>query len=955
MNKKTVIWTSMFAVFFMFALLVSAANETSNSTMNITINTTLADTFNTELQINTTVDTTMNVTNDTESVIENSTLLNSSDENVSFIFDVLLESAEFIQQKNKTMINVSGRIATMLDSNVSIYSAVEMDAYTYDDPARTNNTDFNVCAYYVNGTLDFSCSITNGSYFTLITMTEFENETLYRYAEFDYDTVLTELMNRSSEQSIQNETHSTGNDTENFNVQFKEIYTNGSITGTIFLNTSLENNSVRVEVWPINSTNSSYADVQSCTFEMNTSLNFTCPVSFMESGTYQINVTVEAEQTYREMEITYFKAPEFVLRTEHEGVYTIGDIVTIDAYGLLNNKQVDSDIVLTVEAGNYTLNSTTGVLEFVALNEGTYDVSATAVFRGKNYSRNSTIVITPSIATLTPRKERIDIALNNVYERGKEIRIPMNISNTQSDAVTTYIINPDNSSFEYISKIKNGRSEIAFLPEDAGEYAFDMNINNTDTGLFKAITVLNTTEYVEEQVLNPVINRTQNGRPIKVQNVFFDNTTEEYDVLFNVSTTSRANLHGIKTLDTITYVQSPEVNDSTLSTDIFAIDTVNVTSAELTLTKTKDVEYILHCLDWNATNATCADWTKTSIPFIENETHITFNVTHFTAYAGGGGNNSELWIWDTADTDKENIVPTINTLVNFTANYTDNATGTSIATAACTIEFNNDTTVKTMAYDNAIGKYWYNRSFATNGLNKYQINCSDFSYDDLTATDNVSIFSSANVSEVQQTRENVTVGYSSAISCRVVDGYNATPLYQYNVSYYSSVEGYLGSQTTDALGWSSVIFEPAVNGTHTITCNITDDSEQAYLASAQNEQVLTVNAAYSKLTTERNMIYNSSQTFNVSLTIKNDGLYRLDDVTVADFVPEGFVPVYPTVASDWNETTILNVPGTLFFWNLSLIPGQSMTTINYTLIPLENASIYDISKSYIVGETYHVH
>jgi hypothetical protein len=918
-------------IFIMLFATVAAENTTVNETLNVTLNVSL----NTTLQNTTDTSTNTSVSTNTSG-------------NATFIFDVLLESAEFIERNGTSSINITGVITSALDTGDAIFSAVEIDGYTYNDANRSNHTDFTVCTYYINGTETFSCSITNGSYFTLISMTEFENETLYRYADFSYDDVLTELI-----ETPENTTMPRTEEVSEFSVVFEEIYTNGTITGIIHLNTTLEDNEVLVDVWSVNATNRT-EEQQSCNFVMNSSLAFTCPVTFMTSGTYAINVSVIADTLYNAFEITYFEAPEFVLRTEHEGVYTVGDIITIDAYGLLNNRNIDTDIVLTVEAGNFTLNSTTGDLEFVALDPGTYAVSAQTTFRGMNYSRNSSLEILPTTSFLETWEETLTVELNDVYEENKEILVPMNVSHSKSTSIRTHIILPDNSTFEYISEISNGKSEIAFLPAEEGEYLVDININNTDTGLFRAITVLNTTNYVKEAVLKPVLNRTDISSRIEIEDVVFRNDSEEYDIKFNVSATSRAVLRGIKSLDTITYIQSPDTNDSSVTTEIFAIDNVNITTAELTLAKNRDVEYIMHCEDWNETSATCGMWTSTTIPFVENATHVVFNVTHFTAYAGGGGNNSRLGIWDTVDIDKEHTVAYVGELVNFTANYTDNTTGVAIGTATCSIEFNNDGTEYGMVYDVGQGIYWYNRSFTTNGLNTYLVNCTDGSYDDLVAEDNVSILSIANISEGTQTRENLTVGYTTALSCRVIDGNNATPLDQYNVSYYSDVEGYLGSQTTDVLGWSSVLFEPAENGTHTITCNITSDDESYYNASVSNEHVLIVNAAYSEMNLEKKMTYNGSQSYNITLTLANDGLYRLDDVTIADFVPDGFTPILSEPVSTWNESAHMKVPGRIFYWNISTVPGQSSIVFNYTLISDGTTTIHDIKNSYIIGQTYHL-
>ena len=79
--------------------------------------------------------------------------------------------------------------------------------------------------------------------------------------------------------------------------------------------------------------------------------------------------------------------------------------------------------------------------------------------------------------------------------------------------------------------------------------------------------------------------------------------------------------------------QQPESGQ--ITTPVIAIENISVTSATIQLPKTGDVEKIFRCAEFEQETFSCAHWEATGIPFVDNGEMITFNVTHFSAYAGG--------------------------------------------------------------------------------------------------------------------------------------------------------------------------------------------------------------------------------------------------------------------------------------------------------------------------------
>ncbi len=188
-----------------------------------------------------------------------------------------------------------------------------------------------------------------------------------------------------------------------------------------------------------------------------------------------------------------------------------------------------------------------------------------------------------------------------------------------------------------------------------------------------------------------------------------------------------------------------------LATEIIAVQpnskaTINA-DATITLRKYAEVNSIVFCSDWSATQQRCLTaWQPANISFVQNGTHISFTVTHFTAYAGnatGSFNATNLTIYDSNDTEGGGHTVYTSQQVWFYANYTDNQSNaiTPADGGQCNITFNISNTFETatMQYDNALALYIYNKTFTNASSIIWNVTCSAPNYNTVSATDNITI------------------------------------------------------------------------------------------------------------------------------------------------------------------------------------------------------------------------
>ena len=122
-------------------------------------------------------------------------------------------------------------------------------------------------------------------------------------------------------------------------------------------------------------------------------------------------------------------------------------------------------------------------------------------------------------------------------------------------------------------------------------------------------------------------------------------------------------------------------------------------------------------------------------------------LTGYTIYAGGGGNNSNMTLWDETDEDLgSNATKFINHQIDFFVNYANSTDGVSIngTNISCKIRFNITGTYTdyiNMSFNNSSLLYEYNRSFQTTETLDWNVYCNgtEQSYDNLNATDTTTI------------------------------------------------------------------------------------------------------------------------------------------------------------------------------------------------------------------------
>ncbi|PIN74135.1 hypothetical protein COV20_00795 [Candidatus Woesearchaeota archaeon CG10_big_fil_rev_8_21_14_0_10_45_16] len=77
------------------------------------------------------------------------------------------------------------------------------------------------------------------------------------------------------------------------------------------------------------------------------------------------------------------------------------------------------------------------------------------------------------------------------------------------------------------------------------------------------------------------------------------------------------------------------IDGGQINTEVVAVSEVEIEEAVIQLPKAGFVNKILRCTDFDEEQFSCSQWEVTDIPFVDHGDHIEFNVTHFSAYAGG--------------------------------------------------------------------------------------------------------------------------------------------------------------------------------------------------------------------------------------------------------------------------------------------------------------------------------
>ena len=151
----------------------------------------------------------------------------------------------------------------------------------------------------------------------------------------------------------------------------------------------------------------------------------------------------------------------------------------------------------------------------------------------------------------------------------------------------------------------------------------------TALAVFCGIFFLNNGSKIEILDYNPE----QGNIKFSIENVFVDMYGEDLVVIKNVEgVKARESSLNVKTISG--FVVEAEQESSTFTTDVFAMESLPMQSATITLKKHGPVNSILRCEDFNFWTNKCSGWQITNIPFQDNETHIVFEVDSFSGYVG---------------------------------------------------------------------------------------------------------------------------------------------------------------------------------------------------------------------------------------------------------------------------------------------------------------------------------
>ncbi|MBU2634081.1 MAG: hypothetical protein KJ674_02445 [Nanoarchaeota archaeon] len=312
-----------------------------------------------------------------------------------------------------------------------------------------------------------------------------------------------------------------------------------------------------------------------------------------------------------------------------------------------------------------------------------------------------------------------------------------------------------------------------------------------------------------------------------------------------------------------------DISDSRIKSEIVAVqDNLEMEVATITLEKIKQIDYILYCQNFDFNNLICNNWEITDIPFISNENSITFTVTHFSAYAGGGGNNSNLTIWDDTDSNTRYTLGSDSgeDMIYFFANYTNMSSGVAIddATFNCSISFNSSGSWSdpvNMTFNSTSLQYEYNSTFNVKGTYLFNATCEDNIYDRLSITDEYAI---TNTWPEISPKPLIAMNCDEDTMCYYNFSTNVTDPDNNDVLTYSRDSGTFFScfdmdSTTGVINFTCYIDSDAISG-YSMTLIVTDDND----GSDSTAQIYTINAVNDRpnLTSIGTLTANEDEAFN---------------------------------------------------------------------------------------------
>ncbi|MCD4666742.1 hypothetical protein K8R47_02955 [archaeon] len=246
----------------------------------------------------------------------------------------------------------------------------------------------------------------------------------------------------------------------------------------------------------------------------------------------------------------------------------------------------------------------------------------------------------------------------------------------------------------------------------------------------------------EEEIVDIVKEEIKPVEEIKIIDEVVEDIVNEHFV--EINSKENVNFKGLTYFPRSLNLEIKKSNDL-LRTNVVALeDNIEFDEAEITLKKYNRIDYIMYCSDFDFDEFGCTtNWDITNIPFVDNGDTITFTVEHFTAYGGGGENNSNLTIY--SDTDLGNIRYS-NSQFYFYANYTNATNFTYIPNANCTVNFNATGSWSSLVFMNFGGvdnNFAYNQTINNKGIFSYNVTCnSTEGYDTVWVDDTATVANS---------------------------------------------------------------------------------------------------------------------------------------------------------------------------------------------------------------------
>ncbi|MBT4539536.1 hypothetical protein HOC32_04580, partial [Candidatus Woesearchaeota archaeon] len=380
----------------------------------------------------------------------------------------------------------------------------------------------------------------------------------------------------------------------------------------------------------------------------------------------------------------------------------------------------------------------------------------------------------------------------------------------------------------------------------------------------------------------------------------------------------------------------------------------NFTTATAIIPKNSlSVTTIQRCADWNSTTANCTSgWATNTTDFTDNGTHITFNITAFSGFAGGAGFSSNLTIWDQTDNSSfynAGQNKSTDEQVYFYANYTNSTDGIPII-SSCNISFNvSPSGPFEMTYNSTSLLHEYNRTFNLTGTFNWNSTCLNTSFDTLTANDTVNITTSADttIPSVDTLVPTVNSVYNVSnvieINTTVTDDVNVSQVFV-NITYPNSTLEQYELTLHSSNVYNTTFTAPTLTGTYNITFIANDTSNNINSTEISNFTVndITLPSVFN-LTPALNEVYNISNIIEISANVTDDVSVHVVLANVT--YPNGTINQLTLSNASTHEfkfNTSFTAPTLTGLYNVTFIANDTSNNINST--ETTNFTINDVDS-----------